>query len=231
MAQALSAPRPCDLLVHNCAELATPLGTSARGGAALGRIHVQPHAAVAIVGDRIAEVGAERDLESRWSPRARLDARGGLLVPGFVDAHSHPVFVGTREEEFELRTRGATYVEIAQQGGGILSSVRGVRAASAVGCLCMLGVIGCTGPHTDFVEVSIVVSVLVALTTEQRGAIRPLYTLAAVVLWVLGIIATTDRESGVYGWDNTATGASRWLSHVAVVEAVCEHRTEQAAQS
>jgi imidazolonepropionase len=138
MAQALSAPRPCDLLVHNCAELATPLGTSARGGAALGRIHVQPHAAVAIVGDRIAEVGAERDLESRWSPRARLDARGGLLVPGFVDAHSHPVFVGTREEEFELRTRGATYVEIAQQGGGILSSVRGVRAASEEQLLVLL---------------------------------------------------------------------------------------------
>ena len=112
-----------------CAELATPTGSAPKGGAAMGSIVVVPDGAVAIGAGRILAVGPARELEARFEPRRRLDARGGLVVPGFVDAHSHPVFVGTREEEFELRTRGATYVEIAQQGGGILSSVRGVRAA------------------------------------------------------------------------------------------------------
>ncbi|MEY2747425.1 MAG: hypothetical protein RL112_2467 [Planctomycetota bacterium] len=125
-----AAPRACDLLVHGAAELATPLGCAPLGGAAMGRIRVVPDGAVAIVDGRIADVGPARELEARWSSARRLDARGGLVLPGFVDAHSHPVFVGTREEEYELRTRGATYVEIAQRGGGILSSVRGVREAA-----------------------------------------------------------------------------------------------------
>lgn len=129
-APARSAPAACDLLVHGAAEVATPLGASPRGGRAMGELRVVPDGAVAVLDGRVAEVGPARELEARWAPARRLDARGGLVVPGFVDAHSHPVFVGTREEEFELRTRGATYVEIAQQGGGILSSVRGVRAAS-----------------------------------------------------------------------------------------------------
>jgi len=119
-----------DLLVHGASELATPLGSEPRGGKALGAIEVRPKAAVAIEGGRILAIGTEAELEARYAPRARLDARGGLLVPGFVDAHTHPVFAATREEEFELRTRGASYVEIAQAGGGILSSVRSLRAAS-----------------------------------------------------------------------------------------------------
>lgn len=89
-----------------------------------------PRGAVAIRGERIVAVGGEAELRASHVPARVLDARGGTLVPGFVDAHTHPVFAGTREEEFELRTRGKTYLEIAAAGGGILSSVRGVRAAS-----------------------------------------------------------------------------------------------------
>ena len=85
---------------------------------------------MAIAGERIVAVGPELELRERYSATRELDARGGTVIPGFVDAHTHPVFSGTREDEFEMRTRGATYVEIAQAGGGILSSVRGVRAAS-----------------------------------------------------------------------------------------------------
>jgi imidazolonepropionase len=85
---------------------------------------------VAVVGEEIAEVGEERALRERWTAARELDAGGGTVVPGFVDAHTHPVFAGTREEEFELRVGGASYVEISKAGGGILSSVRGVRAAS-----------------------------------------------------------------------------------------------------
>jgi len=122
---------PIDLLVAGAAELATPEGRAARGGAELGKIKVVPRGAVAIRAERIVAVGPEAELRAAFEPAATLDARGGTLVPGFVDAHTHPVFAGTREEEFEQRTQGRTYLEIAQAGGGILASVRAVRATSA----------------------------------------------------------------------------------------------------
>jgi imidazolonepropionase len=53
-----------------------------------------------------------------------IDARNMVVMPGFVDPHTHPVFAGSREEEFELRIKGASYQEIAASGGGIRSSVR-----------------------------------------------------------------------------------------------------------
>jgi imidazolonepropionase len=59
-----------------------------------------------------------------------VDARGKVVLPGFVDAHTHPVFAGDRIDEFEMRSRGATYEEIAESGGGIRSTVRKTRAAS-----------------------------------------------------------------------------------------------------
>ncbi|MBK7874425.1 MAG: imidazolonepropionase [Planctomycetes bacterium] len=119
-----------DLLVRGAAELATPLGTRPKGGRELGALRVIERGAVALSGGAIVAVGPEAELRARYAPERELDAHGGTIVPGFVDAHTHPVFLGTREDEFELRTRGATYVEIAQAGGGILSSVRGVRGAS-----------------------------------------------------------------------------------------------------
>ncbi len=87
-------------------------------------------AAVAIDGGRIVAVGPASRLAREFTPRAELDGGGGLLIPGLVDAHTHPVFAGGREDEFELRTQGRSYAEIAAAGGGILSSVRGVRATS-----------------------------------------------------------------------------------------------------
>jgi imidazolonepropionase len=126
----VSARESVDLLIAGAAELATPLGRAGRGGAELERISVVPAGAVAVRGERIVAVGPERELLARYAPARRLDARGGTLTPGFVDAHTHPVFAGTREEEFEQRTRGVSYLEIARAGGGILASVRGVRAAS-----------------------------------------------------------------------------------------------------
>lgn len=59
-----------------------------------------------------------------------IDARGRIVLPGFVDAHAHPVFAGNRVDEFEMRARGATYEEIAASGGGIRSTVSKTRAAS-----------------------------------------------------------------------------------------------------
>ena len=111
-----------DGLVHSAAELATPLAS--------GAFRVEHGWGVAVDAGDVVAVGPDRELRERFRAREEWDAAGGLIVPGFVDAHTHPVFVGTREDEFELRTRGASYVEIARSGGGILASMRGVRAAS-----------------------------------------------------------------------------------------------------
>ena len=131
MTEARTPPESVDLLVVGAAELATPQGTAALGGATFGALRVIPRGAVAIRGERIVGVGEEAELRRAFRAERELDADGGTIVPGFVDAHTHPVFAGTREEEFELRTAGATYVEIAERGGGIVSSMRGVRGASA----------------------------------------------------------------------------------------------------
>lgn len=124
------APREVSLVIRNAAELATPLGNSPRLGAALAQLRVVPDPLLAIDGEQIVAIGPQRELGERFVGRLELDARRGTLVPGFVDAHTHPVFATTREDEFELRTRGASYAEIAAAGGGILSTTRGVRAAS-----------------------------------------------------------------------------------------------------
>lgn len=79
---------------------------------------------VRIEADRIVEVGPA------LSPRAKepvIEADGRVLLPGFVDAHTHAVYAGDRLDEFELKQRGKTYLEILESGGGILSSVRAVR--------------------------------------------------------------------------------------------------------
>ena len=119
-----------DLLITNIGELATPEGGVALSGAALGSVSRVRGAAIAVRGDRIVAVGPEGEVRAEWDAELEIDAQGGLAIPGFVDSHTHPVFSGTREDEFEMRVAGKTYVEISQAGGGILSSVRGVRGAS-----------------------------------------------------------------------------------------------------
>jgi imidazolonepropionase len=122
-----------DLAVVRIAELATPEGSTARSGADQGRLSVVRDAAVACRQGRVVFVGAESDLAAAVSLEpgaAVVDARGGTVLPGFVDAHTHLPFAGWRESEFDERRRGATYQEIAARGGGILSTVRATRAAS-----------------------------------------------------------------------------------------------------
>jgi imidazolonepropionase len=81
-------------------------------------------------GPRIEWVGAERDLPAQYRPDESHDLRGGWLTPGLIDCHTHLVFAGTRATEYAERLRGRSYEEIARAGGGILSSMRAVRAAS-----------------------------------------------------------------------------------------------------
>ncbi len=79
---------------------------------------------------RILATGTRAQIEAMLSPGAQIvNAGGRIVLPGFVDAHTHPVFAGTRCDEFEQRAEGATYAEIAARGGGILSTVRRTREA------------------------------------------------------------------------------------------------------
>ncbi len=124
MAQAI------DLMLRGARQIVTATGSQPRAGAGLAAIEIHENAALAIDDGCILEIGPVAPMEKRYQARHTLDAEGGVIVPGFVDAHTHPVFATTREVEFEQRTQGATYTEISQAGGGILSSVRGVRGAS-----------------------------------------------------------------------------------------------------
>ena len=122
-----------DLLIVGISELATPLGDSPRVAADLGRTSIVEDAAVACFDGRIVWVGPRGDVDQavQTEPGARtLDAAGGTLLPGFVDAHTHLPFAGWREQEFDQRLRGATYSEIAARGGGILSTVEHTREVS-----------------------------------------------------------------------------------------------------
>ena len=123
--------KKADLLVVH-AELATLRGPSPRRGPDQGDLGLISDGAVAIAGGKIAAVGptAEilRDYKAKKSDT--IDARGKLVTPGLIDPHTHLVFAGSREDEFEKRIRGASYMEIAASGGGILSTVDKVRAAS-----------------------------------------------------------------------------------------------------
>ena len=90
--------------------------------------------AMLVVGERIAKIGTREAMEPLIETSGVeceiIDAGGRVVTPGFVDAHTHPVFAGTRVEEFELRALGSTYQEIAARGGGIQSTVRATRAAT-----------------------------------------------------------------------------------------------------
>ena len=121
------------LEVRNASCLATSLGTSARRGRDQGQILRIRHAAIRAEGGRLTFVGTEKDYAERFAaqPAAHsIDASGKTAIPGLVDAHTHPVWVGDRGEEIAQRLAGESYASIAAKGGGILSTVRATRAAS-----------------------------------------------------------------------------------------------------
>ena len=120
------------LAVINCSELVTLAGPARpRVGAEMRELAVVPNGAMLIRDGRIVEVGPMSAIQSRLSADCEVvDAGRRVVLPGFVDAHTHPVFAGNRADEFEMRAGGKTYQEIAALGGGIKSTVRKTRAAS-----------------------------------------------------------------------------------------------------
>jgi imidazolonepropionase len=117
------------LVVVNIGQLVTmAVGPVPRTGAAMSELGVMEDAALVAVDGEITWIGANDDVE--WAgANTVLDARGMAVVPGFVDPHTHLVWAGSREKEFEMRLQGATYMEIMESGGGIHSTVRSTREA------------------------------------------------------------------------------------------------------
>ncbi len=128
------APAPSRLLVRDLAQLATPApgaGAPIRGRA-LREVQVLEDAFVLCEEGRIAATGPMHELASLElvGEVEELDGRGLCAIPGLVDCHTHPCFLGDRVEEFALRAGGASYEELHAAGGGILSTVRATRAGS-----------------------------------------------------------------------------------------------------
>jgi len=120
------------LILSNCSQLVTLAGPRrARRGAEMRELAVIPDGAMLVQDGRVARVGTRQQVQLEAGGCYEVvDAGGRVVLPGFVDAHTHPVFAGTRADEFQERMQGATYAEIAERGGGIRSTVRLTRDAS-----------------------------------------------------------------------------------------------------
>ena len=122
-----------DLVIEHASTLATCAGPAPRRGRAQGDISPIADGAVASHAGVIVYVGPNAELSERVELDAaatRIDATGRAVVPGFVDPHTHVVYAGDRQDELRRRLEGATYAEIAANGGGILATVRATREAS-----------------------------------------------------------------------------------------------------
>jgi len=118
--------------IVNCSQVVTLAGPARpRKGAELAELAIINDGALLIRNSLIEAVGSRQEIEQLIDADCSVvDAEKRVVLPGFVDAHTHPVFGGTRVDEFEDRARGATYQEIAARGGGIQSTVNKTRAAS-----------------------------------------------------------------------------------------------------
>ena len=122
----------------NIGQLVTlrPAKPGPRRGAGLGELRIIHDGAVLCLAGKIVSVGKTKDaLRDSWFKKNRkkiieFDCAGKVVLPGFVDSHTHPVFVAPRLVDFEKRIAGATYEQVAEAGGGIRSSIDGVRRAS-----------------------------------------------------------------------------------------------------
>ena len=121
------------LLIENLGEIATPRGTTPLRGAEQGRVARIPRGEVLCRNGKIVFVGGRAERLSRYGEvraEERFDAKGGTLIPGLVDCHTHLPWAGSREGELGERLAGKSYQEIAAAGGGILATVAATRQAS-----------------------------------------------------------------------------------------------------
>jgi len=119
------------LAVLHASQLVTLAGPNRfRVGAKMSALAIIQDGGMLIREGKIDLVGASTEIENKAGDSEVIDARGKVVLPGFVDAHTHLVFAGNRLDDFERRARGETYEQIAKAGGGIWSTVEKTRAAS-----------------------------------------------------------------------------------------------------
>jgi imidazolonepropionase len=117
------------MLIHSSSQLLTLQGGPQRGHA-LGTLGIIEDGAVVIRDERIVAVGTTSELRVSYPNEPTLDANRCVVMPGFVDPHTHVIWGGDRANEFEMKMAGKPYLEILAEGGGILSTVRATRTAS-----------------------------------------------------------------------------------------------------
>jgi imidazolonepropionase len=128
MNSSTSAP----LAVVNCGQLITLAGPARpRIRGEMKELGIIPNGALLVRDGKVERAGTQSEIEPLITAEYKVvDAQGRVVMPGFVDAHTHPVFAGNRVDEYEMRAAGSTYEEIAAAGGGIRSTVRKTRAAT-----------------------------------------------------------------------------------------------------
>ena len=121
------------LLITGASQLLTLRGSGARRGDSLSNLGIIKDGALLVRDGVIEEVGTRAEIEALPEARAaeKLDVGGRVVLPGFVDSHTHLIHAASRAEEYELKIEGASYEEIAKKGGGILNSVKKLRAATS----------------------------------------------------------------------------------------------------
>jgi len=121
------------LLITGAAQMLTLRGRGPRRGRALSNLGIVTDGALLIRDGRIIGVGARAKVEALADARSaeKLDVEGRVILPGFVDSHTHLIHAASRAEDYELKIAGASYEEIARKGGGILNSVKKLRAATS----------------------------------------------------------------------------------------------------
>jgi imidazolonepropionase len=122
-----------NLLITGASQLLTLRGGGPRRGNSLSKLGIVEDGAILVQAGKIAAVGSRAQVEALKVARRtdKLDVGGRAVLPGFVDSHTHLIHAASRAEEYELKIQGASYEEIARKGGGILNSVKKVRAATA----------------------------------------------------------------------------------------------------
>lgn len=118
-----------NMLIHSASQVLTLEGGPQRGEK-LGDLGLIPEGAVLFRAGKILDAGPSPEMIKKYPAEEKWDARGRVLLPGFVDPHTHVVWAGDRAEEFESRLAGKSYLDILEAGGGILSTVRATRQAS-----------------------------------------------------------------------------------------------------
>ena len=117
------------MLIHSATQLLTLKGGPQRGRA-LGTLNIIENGAILVRDEKIVAVGVTDELRAAYPNEPTLDASGSVVMPGFVDPHTHLIWGGDRAKEFEMRLEGAKYLDILAAGGGIISTVRATRTAS-----------------------------------------------------------------------------------------------------